>query len=145
MLIDKIRADMIQARKTGSGVAKSLLVTLFAEASRVGKDKRNGLSTDEECISVIRKFAANADETYKILSGCGKDTSALTQELAILQSYLPQQMTVDELTVVIEQIVLDQNLSGPKAIGQVMANLKASHAGKYDGKMASDIVKKVFS
>ena len=63
-MIGKIRDDMITARKGDDPVAKSLLVTLYSEASRVGKDKRNGDPTDEEVVAVVKKFAANAEEDY---------------------------------------------------------------------------------
>lgn len=143
MLMDKIRADMIQARQTGSGVAKSLLVTLFAEASRVGKDKRNGDTTDEECVAVVRKFIANAEETRKLLLDRGQDESAQLEEIALLNVYMPQQMTADQLRAVILDLINKQGLQGPKAMGQIMAALKANYNGQYDGKMASDTVKQI--
>lgn len=145
MLINKIRADMNQARQTGSGVAKSLLVTLFAEASRVGKDKRNGDTTDEECVAVVRKFIANAEETRKLLLDRGQDESAQLQEIALLNVYMPQQMTADQLRAVILDLINKQGLQGPKAMGQIMAALKAHHNGEYDGKMASELVKKMLA
>lgn len=145
MLIEKIKADMITARQGSDAVAKSLLVTLFAEAQRVGKDKRNGHTTDEECMGVIRKFAANAEETCHMLQARGKDVASQHQELLILRGYLPQQLTEQELIQAVQKIVMDNQLQGTKAMGQVMAALKAEHGGKYDGKMASDIVKKVLA
>lgn len=143
MLIDKIRADMIQARQTGNTVAKSLLVTLFAEASRVGKDKRNGDTQDDECVAVVRKFIANAHETRCLLQDRGQDVSAQDQEIELLNTYMPQQMTADQLKTVILDIINKQSLQGPKAMGQIMAALKANYNGQYDGKMASDTVKQI--
>ena len=143
MLIEKIREDMIRARQGDDQVAKSLLVTLFAEASRVGKDKRNGATTDEEVISVVRKFSANAEETRKLLEARGQNALAQSRELALLAAYMPQQMSESELEAVVRDMVTTQNLSGAKAMGAVMAALKEAHAGKYDGKMASMVVKRV--
>lgn len=143
MLIEQIREDMIRARKGEDQVAKNLLVTLYSEATRVGKDKRNGATTDDECLSVIRKFSANADETRRLLDARGQSTLVQSRELAMLSGYLPQQMTEDELVTAVEQIVSDLGLGGAKAMGQVMAALKQTYSGRYDGKMASQVVKTV--
>ena len=55
LLIEKLRQDMIAARKGSDTVTKSLLVTLYSEAQMVGKNRRNGDTTDDECIAVIKK------------------------------------------------------------------------------------------
>lgn len=141
MLIDKIRDDMIRARQGDDAVAKSLLVTLFSEASMVGKNKRNGPTTDDEAVGVIRKFAANAEETQRLLAERGQATDAQARELEILQAYLPRQMDRDELAAAIGAIVADLTEKGPKAMGKVMAELKARHGSAYDGRMASELVK----
>ena len=143
MLIEQIREDMNRARQGDDPVAKSLLVTLFSEATRVGKDKRNGATTDEEVVGVVRKFAANAEETRRLLEARGQSTLAQSRELALLAAYMPQQMTEQELKTAVEAIVARLGVSGGKAMGQVMAALKEAHGGKYDGKMASQVVKAV--
>ena len=143
MLIDEIRADMMEARKGSDAVAKSLLVTLYSEAQRVGKDKRNGATTDEEVIGVIRKFAANAEETQRLLQARGQNTINQTRELELLITYLPTQMTQEGLESAVRVIVAELGLAGAKAMGAVMAELKARHAGTYDGKLASQVVKSI--
>lgn len=145
MLIDKIRDDMIRARQGDDAVAKSLLVTLYSEVFMVGKNKRNGPTTDDEAISVIRKFSANAEETRKLLEARGQNTTAQVQELVLLAAYMPQQMTQAALTQAVQQIVADLNVTGVKAMGTVMSELKARHAGAYDGKLASQVVKNVLA
>ena len=143
MLIEKIRTDMIEARKADNAVAKSLLVTLFSEAQMVGKNKRNGASTDEECVAVIRKFISNAEETVRVLEMRGQSAETQTQEIEILITYLPTQLDEAALTQAVQDIVKELNVSGAKAMGAVMAELKARHAGAYDGKLASQVVKSV--
>jgi uncharacterized protein YqeY len=143
MLIDEIRADMMEARKGSDAVAKSLLVTLYSEAQRVGKDKRNGATTDEEVIGVIRKFAANVEETQRLLQARGQNTINQTRELELLITYLPTQMTQEGLESAVRVIVAELGLAGAKAMGAVMAELKARHAGTYDGKLASQVVKSI--
>lgn len=140
-LIETLHSDMVAARINGDPVAKNLLITLYAEASRVGKDKRNGSSTDEEVISTIKKFIANAEETSKILKDRGHDNSIQVTEISILSKYMPKQLTREELENIVSNLIVENNASGPKAMGQIMGALKAKYSGTYDGKLASEIVK----
>ena len=76
MLIQQLFVDMIAARKGSDPTAKSLLVTLYSEAARVGKDRRNGDTTDEEVLATVKKFAANVEETIRNLEEIHRDTTA---------------------------------------------------------------------
>jgi uncharacterized protein YqeY len=143
MLIDTVYADMITARKGSDSVAKNLLVTLYSEAAMVGKNKRNGPTTDDEVIATVKKFTANAEETVRLLEQRGTDVAVQKHEITILNRYLPQQMTEADLTDAVKTIVSTLGVNGPKAMGAVMAELKAQYAGKYDGKIASAVVKSV--
>ena len=141
MLIQQLFVDMIAARKGSDPTAKSLLVTLYSEAARVGKDRRNGDTTDEEVLATVKKFAANVEETIRNLEEIHRDTTAQRRELEILLGYLPSQMSDAQLTEAIRVIIQDLGVSGPKAMGQVMAELKARHGASYDGRVASQLVK----
>ena len=141
MMMQKLFTDMIAARKGDDAVAKNLLVTLYSEAARVGKDRRNGDTTDEEVIAVVKKFAANAEETRRLLGERGQDAAVQAQEIAILEGYLPQQLDRKGLDAVIHTIIHEMKLEGPKAMGTVMAELKRGYSGRYDGKMASELTK----
>lgn len=142
-LIDKIRADSIDARKKGDKLAGALLTTLFAEAARVGKDAGNRASTDEEVVKTVRKFLKNAEETLAVGRADAKDKTL--NEIRILNGYLPQEMSAEELKAAIETIVAGLADRSPKAMGQVMAALKAAHGATYDGKLASQLVKESLS
>jgi uncharacterized protein YqeY len=149
MLIDTIKADSLEARKLNSrepgmhAVRANLLSTLFAEAAKVGKDAGNRPSTDEEVIAVVRKFLKNLDETIAALEKVYKDTTLQCSEKAILESYLPRQMDHAELTAAVEQIAGTLAKRSPRAMGEVMKQLKERHGGRYDGKAASEVVRAV--
>lgn len=146
MLMEKIREAMLTARKGTDTVARNLLITLYSEAQAVGKNKRNGDTTDEEVVAVVKKFIANLEETVRLLNTRNflvtrnQDAHAQTHELEILRTFLPRQMTEQELTQVVQAMVAAH--AGAN-MGQIMAQLKAAHAGTYDGKMASQVVKSV--
>lgn len=147
MLIEKIYADMNVARKSTDVVAKNLLVTLYSEAMMVGKNKRNGVTTDEEVIAVVKKFIGNAQEVISILETRGLNTEQQIHEKTILEGYVPTQMTPDDIKSAVMSIMTELGVTSPnqKAVGQVMAQLKVRYNGQYDGKAASEIVKSSLS
>ena len=143
MLIEKIYQDMMQARKDNNAVAKNLLVTLYSEASMVGKNKRNGPSTDEEVVAVVKKFLNNSAEFISLMESRGMSAEIQHQESAILNLYIPQQMDREALQKAVEDVILSSGIKtpDPKSMGVVMAKLKELFNGQYDGKMASEVVK----
>lgn len=148
-LIDRIAADRIAAVKNGLSARRNLLSTLHAEAARVGKDKRNGKSTDDEVLQTIVKFRKNAEEALAACEKAGAakaaQADALRGEISILGEYLPTQMSREDLQAAISNIVDGLPERSPKAMGQVMAALKAAHGGSYDGKLASELVKEALN
>jgi len=142
-LIETLRKDMIAARRGSDTVIKNLLVTLYSESLMIGKNKRNGDPTNDEVVAMIKKFAANADETQKLLSARGQDTAEQQCEIAVLNEYLPTQLDRIALETLVRAIMVEANIAGPKAMGAIMAELKKNYSGQYDGKMASDVVKTV--
>lgn len=136
MLMEKIKADMITAKKAGEKNKATLLNTLYAEAGTVGKNKENRESTDQEVLSVIKKFIKGVDETLQALGNEGTAVAIFLEEKKILESYMPQQLTREDL----EDIIFGLKT---KDMATVMKHLKENYAGLYDGKTASEIVKKL--
>lgn len=146
-MLNKIRADQLQARKDRDAVKASLLTTLIGEAAMVGKNAGRE-STDAEVIATVKKFIKNAEDTRSILRNQGADGSSsamatVNTELAILGQYLPSQLEGAALRAVITDVAAAVGASTPKDMGKVMAALKAQYDGKYDGKAASALVKEV--
>lgn len=150
-LMDMLRADHLKARKAHMPVEMGLYSSLIGEAAMVGKNKGNRESTDEEVIATIQKFIKNGTDARDALAkhpnreGEGSRVPAMVEkfntELSILTSYLPQQMTENDLRNAVKTILDDT----PSNMGAVMKVLKERHGGKYDGKMAAGIVKSVLA
>lgn len=142
-LMDQIKADQVSARKQKMTAVASLLTTLIGEAEMVGKNAGNRAPTDAEVQAVIKKFIKNLDETIAVLGDADPRTLAALGEKSTLEKYLPQQMTEAELRMAIEAIVAGLQGSGtdnPK-MGDVMKFLKLRFDGRYDGKLASTLIK----
>ena len=142
-LIDQIKADQLSARKGqfnvdgtfDNKIVASILTTLIGEVGTVAKNDGREQATDEEVIVFIKKFIKNLEETIKIVSegsGFGIDINQQRQELEVLVTYLPKQLTEEELVAL-------KASTNPANKGEWMKFLKENYAGRYDGKMASAV------
>lgn len=144
-ILNAIREKSIEARKLGDRLASSLLVTLLSEVSMVGKNAGRE-TTDAEAVAVVKKFINNNRETLGIVLHLDQTRADLiANEIAILEQFLPKQLTADELEVEARKIVIELNVSTPRDMGTVMKVLKERFDGTYDAKSASDIVKKLLA
>jgi len=109
----------------------------------IGKNAGNRESTDAEVLQVIEKFIKNVNEIQTILLKNNKDTSNVISEIKVLSKYLPQKMSREELENVVRDIIEAlKDINSEVQIGKVMSVLKNSYSGTYDGKLASEIVRK---
>ena len=139
-LIQQIKNQQIEARKARDAVKASLLTTLLAEASAPGKNAGNRESTDEEVVSVVKKFIKNADETLAALPTSDARHPVVVVEKVILETFLPRQLTEADLREVLAAEVINLEDKSPKQMGKLMAVLKVKFAGQYDGALASKYV-----
>jgi uncharacterized protein YqeY len=134
MLIDTIRADRLVAMKARDELRKNLLGTLFAAATRESKTP-----DDASVFRTIRSFIKSLDETIAALKD--RDSSGQQREKDILEGYLPAGLSADELAAAIGEIVSALPDRSPRAMGQVMAQLKSRFGDGVDMKEASRQVK----
>ena len=150
-MLNRIKDDMLMARKNKDKVVSNLLITLYSEASMVGKNDGNRETTDIEVLKTIKKFIKNDKETlmgHIELSSEGETTEVmetLKKEISILEMYIPEQLTEIELTGIISTVVAENSICNMKGMGLIMKSLKEKYDGLYDGKLASLIVKKILS
>lgn len=142
-LLSTIKQQQVQARLARESATASTLTTLLGEASAVGKNDGNRETSDDEVVAVIKKFIKNIDETISSMVERNLDHSSFTAERALLESFLPKQLTADELEVIVAEFISDEGLSGARNMGVVMKHLQTEYAGKYDGKVASTVVRGV--
>lgn len=140
MLLEKIKNDALEARKARDADKAALLTTLYADSARVGKDDGNRETRDEEVVRMVRKFLTGVEETLAKVTQPDARARA-EREKAILEGYLPSQVTGDALRAVIADIVAGLAERTPKQMGAVMKALKDKLPGAYDGNEASALVK----
>jgi len=140
-LLKKIQEDQMIARKERNTEKATALTTLFAEAANVGKNKGNRDSTDEEVISVAKKFISNI-EVCLMHTSEPHVISRYEEEISLYEKYLPTQMSELELRQLIKTTIENHE---DKSMGKIMGFLKTFYAGRYDGKMASALIKEALS
>lgn len=148
-LLQNIKNAQIQARKVKNEAHASALTTLIGEASMIGKNAGNRDTTDAEVMTVIKKFIKNIDETTDILSKNQSENqnkiNSLREEKNLLQSFLPTQMSEEDIKIAIKEIIANMNVTGPKAMGLVMKEMKNKYDGTYDGALVSKISKELLN
>ena len=138
-ILTQIQSDALAARKTKS-ITAGVLVTLIGEINTRTKTLNPARDlTDEEVLAIVKKFIKNTDEMISALSTGAQGAEAMDKakaEKTALETYLPQQMTAQE----IEAFAQEKVAQGAN-LGAVMAALKSERAGLYDGKLASEVVR----
>lgn len=140
MLIEKIKADRLQAMKARDDLKKNLLGTLAAAATKETKTP-----DDAAVVRTVRAFLKSLEETIALLDAKGLDAGPQRAEKAILEGYLPQALTEAELRASIGEIVAGLPERSPEAMGQVMAALKARHGEALDARRASALVREALA
>jgi len=98
-------------------------------------------------IKLIQKLVKQRQESLGIYEKQGREDLAVTEreEIEILQRYLPQQLSEDELRPIITDIISQTGASGMKDMGKVMGMASAKLAGQADGKTIITMVKQLLT
>ena len=130
-LKEKINADFMTAFKSKKTVAKSILSVVKGEIQTVEKNTGSDNLSDAEVIKILTKTVKSLKET---ISMANDEKSKL--ELAIVEVYLPKQMSKEEVTAKVTELVN----SGITQIGAIMKEFATLPADK---KMVSEVIKEV--
>jgi len=144
-MIKELKKMMMKAKLEKDKVKANLLATLIGEAVMVGKNDGNRETTDQEVLDLAKQFLKGVNENIRLRDELEKDKTAALHEKEILESLLPKQMSEAEIEEAIEKIAQNLPERSMKMMGAVMGELKNKYNGLFDGKMASNIVKKCLS
>ncbi|MEQ6119510.1 GatB/YqeY domain-containing protein [Reichenbachiella sp. MALMAid0571] len=116
---------------------------LLAESEKGAGD---GLSQDVE-MKLLTKAVKQRKDSYELFIAQGREDLAKIEkdELDVINTYLPQQLSEDEIKTELEKIIAQVGASSPQDMGKVMGVATKSLAGKADGKIISTLVKTLLS
>ena len=145
-LSQKIDDDLKTAMREKNAVKLGVLRMLKAAVTNATIEKGGADSklTDAEAIQVIRKQVKQRQDSIESFEKGGRPELAAKEkeELSILQSYLPQAMSADEMSKIVRETIAEVGASSKAQMGAVMKALQAKVAGRADGKTLSVEVQK---
>ena len=144
-MLERIRKDLIAARKRRDKEESSLLSTLLSEITMHAKNDGNREPTDKDALKILKKFTQNVEEVISLKQKQGISADSERQERSWLLRYAPPQMSEEELRAAVERIAEQLPEKSMKMMGSVMASLKQQYDGQFDGKTAASIVKQVLN
>ena len=145
-LHERVDSDLKQAMRakdaTKLGVLRMLKSALKYAA--IAKSGAEADLSDAEAVQVIRKQAKQRQDSIESFEKGGRAELAEKEkeELAILNSYLPQAMSADELAKIVRETIGEVGATSKAQMGTVMKALQAKVAGRADGKTLSAEVQK---
>jgi hypothetical protein len=147
MLNEKIFNDYKEAMKARDALKSSVLSFLRADMLNQATAKKKDRLDDAEVIAVIKKQVKQRQDSIEQFSSGGRLEAAEKEkkELEILKGYLPAELPVERIKILIEEAVVATEASGMKDMGRLMKELTVKIAGQADGKLVSDLVKQRLS
>jgi len=143
MLEEKILSDYKEAMKSRDTLKSSILSFLRADMMNVAMARKKPKLDDSEAIAVIKKqIKQHLDSVDQFTKGNRLDMAEKeAKELEVLKTYLPPELSIDEIKKIIEEIVSALGAQDMKDMGRVMKEVTLKIAGQADGKLVSDLVK----
>ena len=147
-LNERINTGWKDAMRAGEATRKETLSLLraavkTAEINARGSDKSFDAELDSDVQAVIEREAKKRRDAIEEYEKAGRSDRAQAErdELQVLQEFLPQQLTEDELREIVKEAIAQSGASGAKDMGVVMKAVRPLTAGRADGKLVSEMVR----
>ena len=136
-ILEEIKDDLKGAMRAGEKQRVGALRLVLSELQKAAKEG----SEDE--LSVLRRERKRRLEAAKAFRDGGRVDLAEGEEAEgeLISSYLPAELSEDELKAIVEQAVSDTGATSPKDTGAVMKHAMAAAGGRADGKRVSELVR----
>ncbi|MBU3727010.1 MAG: GatB/YqeY domain-containing protein [Burkholderiaceae bacterium] len=141
-LKEQITEDMKSAMRAKEAERLGTIRLLLAAIKQREVDERITVD-DAGIIAIIEKLIKQRKDSIEQFQKAGRTdlVDQESKELAILQAYMPAQLSAAEVQSAIQKVIADLGASGPQDMGKVIGALKAQLAGKADMGMVSGLVK----
>ena len=147
-LLDQISEDIKSAMKSRDKVRLETLRNIkkvFLEAKTA--PGANDTLDDADALKIISKLAKQGKETATTYTQAGRQDLADAElaQVEVLESYLPKQLSQEEIEAEVKKIIAEVGATSMKEMGKVMGTASKQLAGKADGRVISEIVKKLLA
>ncbi len=148
MALDKIIMDELKASmKSGNQLRTDTLRSLRASLLEYAKSGAKTEMTEADEIKLLNSAAKKRKDAIEMYKNAGRDELAEKEELelAIILEFLPKQLSDDEISDIIKNIISQVSATGPSDMGKVMGPSMKELAGKADGNKVKTIVQNLLS
>ena len=140
MLLEQIKNDMKLAMKNKEKEKLSTLRLLISAINNKKIELRVDELSDQQIHEVIFSEIKKLDQEIEGVRKAGRDDSSQLAQKAILQSYLPPQLTEDKIRELVKQVIESEGKKKKKEKGKLMKTLTPQVKGKADMKLVAQIV-----
>ncbi|MFL5680279.1 MAG: GatB/YqeY domain-containing protein [Chloroflexota bacterium] len=140
-LRDRIQTDVTAAMRSGDSLRRDVL--RMATNAAYNLEKRQGKPlTDDELLGVVTREVKTRRESVEAFRKGGREDLASKEEseIAILQEYLPQALSEEEIRSLVDEAVAATGATSARDMGKVMGWLSPRTRGRADGKRVSELV-----
>ncbi|MBF0780929.1 MULTISPECIES: GatB/YqeY domain-containing protein [unclassified Granulicatella] len=143
-LIDTLNQDIKEAMKAKEKDVLAVLRMLKASVQHATIEAKRELTSDEELTILARELKQRKESIQEFLKANRQDLVEKTQqEVSIVEKYLPEQLSENEIIEAIKKIAQQVGATGMADFGKVMGPVMAELKGKADGNTVNSLVKKV--
>ncbi|MCS7294011.1 MAG: GatB/YqeY domain-containing protein [Chloroflexota bacterium] len=143
-LKERLQADLADALRSKDEVRKAALRMVLAAIRNAEIEQQRPLD-DAGVIAVLQKQAKLRRESIAEFERGGRADLVEKEraELALIERYLPQQATPEEIEQAARRVIAETGASGPRDLGKVMPILMKEFAGRADGRQVNEIVRRL--
>lgn len=146
MLKEKLLEDLKVSMKDKNVTRKNVVQMVRAAVLQVEKDKQIEV-TDEQIVEIIAKEAKKRKDSIIDYEKSGRQDllEQIREEISILEEYLPEQLSIEEVEAKVKEMIAELGANSMKDMGIVMKAAKERLGASADGKTINDIAKKLLS
>lgn len=145
-LNEKLMADLKESMKNKDTVRKSVVTMIRAAIKQKEVDERVKL-TEEDILDIISKQQKQRKDALAEFEKAQREDliEQTKQEIEIIASYLPKQLTDEELETIVKDAINEVHAQSMKDMGRIMGKVNEVAKGRVDGKRINEMVKKLLA
>lgn len=146
MLKEKLMEDLKEAMKEKQTLRKNVVQMIRAAILQVEKDKQIELE-DNQILEIIAKEAKKRKDSLSDYEKSGREDliNQVKEEIEIISEYLPKQLTKEEITEIVKQVIEETGATSIKDMGKVMKPAKEKMGATADGKTINEVVRELLN
>ncbi|MFI3209748.1 MAG: GatB/YqeY domain-containing protein [Peptostreptococcaceae bacterium] len=141
-LKERLQEDLKSSMKNKETLRKSVITLIRAAIKQFEIDNRVELN-DEEIIDIISKQLKQRNDALDEFKKADREdlVSETESEIKVLKEYLPQQLSEEELEVIVKETISEVGATSMKDMGKIMSVIQPKTKGRADGKLINKLVK----